>query len=258
MKFFQKDSGFTLIEVLIYTVIFSVSAVFLVSILTTITRVQSRQTSVNEVNSQIGFVDKTIQRLVREASLVDMTAGTATGTLKLRMATSTLDPTTIYVDASGTAIYLQEGSASPQALTDSNILVKNFWVTKFENPGGPTIVQVDLALEYNATTPQMKATRTLQTAVTKISAATFDSSVLPNTNNSYDIGNAANNWKDAYFAGSVGIGTSPVSGAKLKSTGDIGFSNSSVGVVFMSPGGTCYRVTITNGGNIATSTLACP
>ncbi|MFH0712614.1 MAG: prepilin-type N-terminal cleavage/methylation domain-containing protein, partial [Candidatus Jorgensenbacteria bacterium] len=211
MDFKNSKSGFTLVEVLIYTIIFAVSAVFMVGILMSITRVQSRQSSVNEVNAQINFVDKTIQRLVREASLVDMAAGEATTTLNLRMASSTLDPTTIYVDASNTAIYLQEGSGDAQALTDSNVTINNFLVTKYENPGGPTIVQVDLTLEFNTTSPQAQAVRTLRTAVTKISAATFDSSILPNSNNAYDVGNAANNWKDAYFSGNIGIGTGPVS-----------------------------------------------
>ncbi len=89
MDFKNSRSGFTLVEVLIYTIIFAVSAVFLVGILMAITRVQSRQSSVNEVNAQITFVDKTIQRLVREASLVDMDAGESTTTLTLRMASST-------------------------------------------------------------------------------------------------------------------------------------------------------------------------
>lgn len=254
----KSRGGFTLIEVLIYTVIFAISAVFLVGILAAITRVQSRQSSINEVNAQIGFVDKTIQRLVREASLIDMTAGESTTTLTLRMASSTLDPTKIYVDASNTAVYIQEGTGTAQALTGSNVKVNNFLVTKYENPGGPTIVQVDLTLEYITTSPQQEAVRTLRTAVSKISAATFDSSVLPNANNTYDIGNSANNWKDAYFSGNIGIGSAPVSAVKLKANGDIGFASSSAGIIFVAPGGSCFHLKLNNSGNIATSTAACP
>jgi len=205
----MRKSGFTLVEVLIYTAIFAISAVFLVGILTAITRVQSRQSSVNEVNDQISFVNNTVGRLVRSASLVDMTAGSATTTLTLRMSSSTLDPTTIYVDASNTAIYLQEGTSTAVALTDSKVKIVSFLATKFENPGGPTIVQIDLAVEYNTTNIQAKAARSLKTAITKISAATFDSSVLPNINNSYDVGNSGFNWKDAYFSGNIGIGVPP-------------------------------------------------
>ena len=258
MKSRTSEEGFTLVEVLIYTVIFAVSAVFLVSILTAITRVQSRQSSVNEVNAQISFVDKTIQRLVREASLVEMTAGEATTTLKLRMASSTLDPTLVYTDASNTAVYIQEGSSTAQALTDSNVSVNNFLVTKYENPGGGAIVQVDLTLQYNATNPQKQAVRTLRTAVTKISAATFDSAILPNSSNSYDLGNSSYNWKDAYFSGNIGIGSSPVSGARIKSNGDIGFASSSAGIIFVAPGGSCFHLKLNNSGNIATSSIACP
>ncbi len=255
---YKSREGFTLVEVLIYTVIFAVSAVFLVGILMAITRVQSRQSSVNEVNAQITFVDKVIQRLVREASLVDMEAGEATTTLKLRMASSTLDPTLVYVDDGNTAIYLQEGEGGAQALTDSNVTVNNFLVTKYENPGGPTIVQVDLTLEFNATNPQAQAVRTLRTAVTKISAATFDSSILPNSSDSYDLGNSSYNWKDAYFSGKVGIGTGPVSAVRLKSNGDIGFASSSAGIIFVAPGGSCFKFYLDNSGNPATSTAACP
>ncbi len=254
----KKRDGFTLIEVLIYTVIFAVSAVFLVGILTAITRVQSRQSSVNEVNAQISFVDKTIQRLVREASLVEMDGGVSTTTLTLRMPSSALDPTKVYVDASSTAIFLQQGTNSPQPLTDSKVKVGNFLVTKYENPGGPTVVQVDLTLEFNTTNPQAKAVRVLRSAVTKISAATFDSSILPNANNTYDIGNAANNWKDAYFSGSIGIGTGPVSAAKIKVKGDISFASSSAGIIFVAPSGSCFHLKLNNSGNITTSTAACP
>ncbi len=250
--------GFTLIEVLVYTAIFAISAVFLVGILTAITRVQSRQSSVNEVNDQISFVNNTIQRLVRSASLVDMTAGSATTTLTLRMASSTLDPTKIYADASGTAIYLQEGASTAVALTDSKVKIVSFLATKFENPGGPTIVQIDLAMEYNTVSVQAKAARSLKTAITKISAATFDSGIFPNTNNTYDIGSAAYYWKDVYVQGGVGLGTAPVSAVKMKSNGDIGFASSSAGIIFVAPGGSCFKLYLNNSGNVVTSTATCP
>lgn len=252
----ESKSGFTLIEVLIYTVIFAVSAVFLVSILVVITRVQGRQTSINEVNQQITFVGSSIQRLVRESSLVDMDAGIATTTLTLRMESSALDPTKVF--SSGTVMYLQEGTSTAVALTDSNVKVNSFLVTKYENPGGPTIVQVDLALEFSTDSPQAKATRSLRTAITKISAATFDSSILPNTHNTYDIGSGAKNWKDGYFLGSIGLGTGPVSAAKILSTGDIAFTTSTVGVILVAPNDSCYRLTINSSLQLATSTVACP
>ena len=254
----KSKSGFTLVEVLIYTVIFAVSSIFLVSILTAITQIQNRQSSINEVNQQISFVSNAIQRSVKDASLIDMEAGMATTTLTLRMASSTLDPTIIYVDASSTAIYIQEGSNTAVALTDSNVKVNNFLVTKYENPGGPAVVQIDLALDFNTNNIQFQATRSLKTAITKISAASFDSNILPNTGDSYDIGNSSLNWRDGYFSGSIGVGISPVSGAKIKSTGDISFTTSSAGLILVAPSGSCYRLTINSSLQLATSSVACP
>jgi len=250
--------GFTLVEILIYTAIFAVSAVFLLNILTSTTRIQIRQSSQNEVNQQITFVASTIQKLVRDSSMIQNEAGVSSSTLMLRMPSSSLDPTKIFVDASSTAVYVQQGTGLAIALTNDKVSVGNFSVTKFESSGGLAVVQVDLALDYKTTNPQAKFTRTWRSAISRISAANFDYSIVPNANNSYDFGNSSNNWRDAYFGGSIGLGTSPVSGAKIKSTGDFGFTTSSVGIILMSPSSTCYRLGISNIGNIATSSVACP
>lgn len=262
IKFWQSKSfGFTLIEILIYAAIVGVSAVFVVGILTSITRSQLRQASVNEVNQQLSFVASTIQKLVRDSSLVENDAGTASTTLVLRMSSSSLDKTFIY--ASGTAIYLEQGSSTiggvtPVPLTNDKVNVSNYSVTKYENPGGLAVVQVDLTLDYNTATPQAQVTQSWRSAISRVTAATFDSDILPNSNNTRDIGNAINGWRDAYFARRIGIGAAPVSGFNLKTTGDIGFSTSSAGVVFMAPDGNCFRLTVNSSYKLATSSVSCP
>lgn len=258
----KTKNGFSLVELLIYVAIFTVSAVFLVSILTVVTRIQLKQTSVHEVNQQISFVGSTIKNLVQTSSLINMTAGSPTSTLTLIMSSSSIDQTLVY--ASGTIMYLEQRDVDGvvttlQPLTDSNVTVDNFLVTKYENPGGYAILQVDLSMSYNTSNPQAQVTRSLKTAIGRISAAQFDSSVYPNVDNSFDLGTATYNWKDAYFAGSVGIGVSPpASNAKLKTSGNIGFSTSSVGLVLVSPNGTCFRLGVSNAGVVTTSTATCP
>jgi type II secretory pathway component PulJ len=254
-----KDrSGFTLVEVLIYAAVFAVSSVFLVQILTTVTRTQLKQTSANEVNAQVSFVAETIQRLVRESALVENDSGVATTTLRLRTTASSTDPTLVYVDASNTAIYLQQGSQSAVALTDDRVTVGNFSITKFENVGASAVVQVDLTLNYNTSAEQSKASQTWRGAITRVSAATFDSSILPSSDGALNLGGSSSRWQDGYFAGSLGLGTSPVSTAKIKSTGNVGFTTSTVGLVLVSPGGTCFRLGISNAGVYTTSTVTCP
>lgn len=263
--------GFTLIELLIYGAIFSVAAVFLVNILTAVTRTQLRQTSVNEVNQQLTFVAGTVQRLVRESAVVENAAGVSSTTLVLRMPSSTLDKTFVY--ASGTAIYLEQGSstlgaASASLLTNDKVTVTGFSVKKFENPGGLSVVQFDIALSYNSSSTMSQVTRTWSGAVARISAATFDSSLLPSTSGDLDVGGASFNWNNAYFSGNVsigtdgrvGVGTSPsaLSTTKIKSTGDVGFSTSTYGLILMAPNSTCYRVTVNNAGTLVTTATTCP
>jgi prepilin-type N-terminal cleavage/methylation domain-containing protein len=265
----RHRDGFTLVELLIYVAIFGVSAVFLVSILTSVTRTQVRQVSGNEVNQQLSFVASTIQRLVRNSSLIANEAGVSSTTLVLRMASSTLDPTFIYVDASSTAIYLQEGTSTPIRLTDEKVAVGNFSVTKKEPSGGLAVVHVDLTLDYQTTVESSRASRTWSGAIARISAATFDSSILPNAAGSLDIGSASLNWASAYFSGNVTIGTngqlgvggspSALSTTKILSTnGDIGFSTSTYGLILKSSNGTCYRLGVTNAGALSTSSVTCP
>lgn len=248
--------GFSLIELLIYVAIFAISSVFLVAILTSVTQVQIRQKSMNEVNHQISFVAGTVERLVQESSLVDIDAGVTTSTLVLRMTTSSLDSTKIF--ASGTIVYLGEGTSTAIALTDSRVTVDKFSVVKFENPGSRAIVNLNLALSYNTSNTRAKFSRALQLAVARISAASFDSNVLPNSNGSYDIGSASYQWRDAYFGGNIGIGTAPSSSARIIAKGDIAVSTSSKGLILTSANGTCYRLTVTNAGALSTSSITCP
>jgi type II secretory pathway pseudopilin PulG len=267
----RHEPGFTLIELLIYGAVFSVAAVFLINILTSITQTQVRQSSANEVNQQLVFVADTVQRLVRESAAVENEPGVASSTLVLRMPSSTLDKTFIF--ASGTAIYLERGSSTIGAalaspLTNDKVTVTNFSAKRFQNPGGLSVVQLDITLTYNSSSTQARATRTWSGAVSRISAATFDSSLLPSTGGTLDVGGASLNWANAYFSGNVtigtdgqiGVGTAPsaLSTTKIKSTGDVGFSTSTYGVILMAPNGTCYRVTVNSGGTLVTNATTCP
>jgi type II secretory pathway pseudopilin PulG len=121
--------GFTLPELLIFMAILSASVAGLITILVAVTRVQGRQSSANEVQTQGQFLLQQIQYYVQAARLLDMTQDVATGTLKMRTFDLTVDPSFVNV-STGTA-YLQQGAnGTPQALTSNRVTVSNLLFTR--------------------------------------------------------------------------------------------------------------------------------
>jgi len=216
----RRNKGFTLVELVMYSAILAIIGGILTGVLITSIRTQNRDASTNEVTQQLDFTMSTVQRLVRESSLIESVyEGTATGTacseyctVRLRMEDSSRDPTIIRSDADG--VYVKEGSSEEVPLTTNEIVVDNFNFLKFEVAGGHASVQVDATFSRNTPNPQLATTESLRSAVTRVTAATFDSDLIPNTDNSFDLGQISPNvrWKnlnlsgDLTAAGNVGIG----------------------------------------------------
>lgn len=258
---------------MVFVGIFAVASLFLVGILTTVTRTQLQQASGNEVGAQVAFVANTIQRLVRESSLIaNEPAGEATSSLILRKSLSTADTTKVFVDPGMNAIYLQEidqnGTTSTTVpLTDGKVKVSSFQVTKYQVPGGLAAVQVDITLDANTTNPKAQVSRSWRGAITRVSAATFDSALLPTSDSSLNLGATGQKWNYGYFAndltvqnGRLILGTPalpPPAGMRIFVAGNVGFSSSSYGIILKSANGSCWRVGIDNVGKLTTTTATC-
>ena len=262
----QNKKGFSLLEILIYTGLIAIVGTLLSGILISVTQLGNQQSASTEVNQQLNFVLQTVQRLVRDSSLVDIPSGTATSSLVLKMKSASEDPTRIYL--SGNKIYLLQGTGeTPSPLINDQVLVNNITFVKISAYPGHDSVQVDLTLSYNSQNPQESFTKSLSSAVARVSAATFDSSVIPGTTNSYDIGLSATRWKDLYLSGSlnvagtaavtsdaniegnVGIGTGGVPAAKLHVVGEAKITG-------ISGDGTGKAVCIKSDGNLVTCSTA--
>lgn len=222
---YSSSRGFSLLEVIIFSAIFSVIMVSFITILVAVTRVQTRQQAAAEVNQQSQFLLQQIQYYVERSSLIELSQDVATSTLKLRMPASAEDPTYIYL--SGSTLYLQKtATGTAQALNSSKVNVSslNFFV-KRANPPGHDSVSVSFTVAYNTASPQQKFSQTLQTAIARVSAATFDSNVIPSSTATYKLGVSGNTWSSINdiinFSGSnVGIGTASP-GAALEVSGTI-------------------------------------
>jgi len=206
MKSSDKN-GFTLIELLVYIGIFVIVSLFLVNILISTTQIQVRQNAVNVVNQESQFVLQEVQNLVENSSYIDIATGTPTSTLKLRMSSSSLDPALVF--ASSSAIWLSEnGVAVP--LTSNRVTVSGLSFQKYSNPPAHDTVSISFTMAYNTNNPQQKFNQTINSAISRVNAATFDSSLYPLQNN-LSVGSSNQFWSSIngiiYFSnGNVGIG----------------------------------------------------
>ncbi len=110
---------------MISTAIFVVTVGALIVIFVVITKIQVKESGVAEVNQQSQFLLGQIQYYIQNARLVDMTADVANGTLKLREADPTKDPTYISLGSAisnGLVGYwnLDEGSGASAADSSGN------------------------------------------------------------------------------------------------------------------------------------------
>lgn len=211
----NRNKGFTLAELLVYVAIFAIVAGLLTTIFFLIVNSQKKTSVSSEVNQQLNFVLTTVQRLVGESSLVEAvyegdnpSSSCATFcTLKLRRSDLTKDPTIVSSNATG--IFLQEGSSTQVALTTNKVLINYLRFVKHEIPGGHSVAEISTSFNYNTNNPAFAVTKAIESAIARVNAATFDADLLPNQDNTFDIGQTAGSnlrWKNGRFSGDLTVG----------------------------------------------------
>lgn len=148
----MRRRGFTIIELLVFSAIFSIIMIGLITVFVVTTRVQSRQSSANEVETQGQFLLQQLQYYIQTARLVNIPQDAATGTLTLAetVASSSLDPTVINL-SSGT-VYLTQGTGgTAQALTSNKVTVSNLSFTRHYNISGSSTVYGADSVSYSFT-----------------------------------------------------------------------------------------------------------
>ncbi len=203
--------GFTLVELLISLGIFAFISVAFITILIAVTRVQVQQSSAVEVGTQSQALLQKIQYYVEQSSLIDIPQDTPTSTLKLYTGVDAQDPT--YISLQNGTVYLQQtATGTPQALTSNRVTVSDLTFTKRANAPSHDSVSVAFTIAYNTSNIEQAFSQMLQTSIARVSAATFDSNILPSSTATYNLGVAGNIWNSVnqsiYFSGTnVGIGT---------------------------------------------------
>ncbi len=255
-----RREGFTLIEILIFTAIFVLVIISFTTIFVGISQIAVRGSSSAEVASQSQFLIQTIQYYIERSSAVEITADTATSSLKLRMPSAAEDPVIISLLSSST-VTLEKAGGAVSNLTSSKVNVPNLIFTRRTNAPGHDSVAVAFTMQYNTLNARQAFTEAINTSVTRVAAATFDSNIIPASGNTYGLGASAGDWRSInntiYFSGSkVGIGVSSPSSTLQVSGGDIELDTAGQGVV-LKGGANCYRLYINSNGSLATSTVGC-
>lgn len=209
-------------EMVLYVMLFVAVGGLMTGITLNSLRVSTRENANTEVVQQLDFVMSTVQKLVGDASLVeavyqtdgdniptndptvinqdnDCDDNSVYCTLKLRFENDNLDPT--WVVASSTGVYLVSGdddeagdtpltqdSPTTDRITTDAVLVDFLRFTKYELPSGHALAKMNLSLTYNTDNPKFRITRSIVSAIGRVTAATFDDSLVPNDANVYDIG----------------------------------------------------------------------
>lgn len=249
----MSKKGFSLIELLVYVSIFAVVAGLMTAVLITILKVNQEESASVETSEQLSFVMQTISRLIRESSNIETASANS---LKLRMKDSAKDPTCLYLENQTIKIIEGPDPSNPQncnlnassSLTSAKVIADKLEFSKISNYPGHDVVSVDIQLTYNSNNPQSQATRNLKSAIARVSAATFDSNVLPGGSYNYNLGQVGSPWQKIIMADGTALNPSYTFGSDtslglFKNANFLGFATAGL-----------ERMIINSSGNIGIGT----
>ncbi len=212
--------GFTLVELLIYSVIFAGVSLTLVYFLSTFFRVSGYQASSSEVANQANFILGKIQNEIATSSLVvvndtgddeaDQTLGAPHGKLLLKARNETTgdssDPESpVLIYKNGSNVVLKRGSGAETTLNNASVAVTKLAFTKISTPPGKDVVLIDLTLQYQSPNAVDRISRDFTLGVSRAQAATFDSDLSPNGGGK-NLGSGSAKWASLFLSGPADIG----------------------------------------------------
>ena len=165
-KFKNFNSGFSLLEILIYVSILSIIVVIVSSTFVSLSRGRGQSMARNEVNNAIRFSTELLRQDIKNASVVSVpTTGSTSSTLTL-----TRGGTVIIYDVSGGSLRRQEGINNPVNLTNSSVTVSTPVFTRIENTNTlfsdtDISLKINMTFSYNSTSPDWAYSTSMQTAV---------------------------------------------------------------------------------------------
>lgn len=166
MKYAKRQSGYTLIELLLYVGLVGMLLGAATMFFGISTEARIKNQTVTEVNEQGAFVLDYIARTVRTSSSISTpTAGSSGNQLTVVVPTASLSPTVFSV--SGGVLQVKEGTGTAVALTNSKVQVTSLAATNVTRSGTSGIVRISVTLARlnNAGRNEYDYTRTFTSSI---------------------------------------------------------------------------------------------
>lgn len=223
----HSRAGLTLLELLLFVGIFAVLAIIFTGILISITNVYVKESGAARVSEQSDFLLRKIQGYVEESSAIhdDMVNGVPTNVLKL-YTQGQEELVEIYAGSDG-IVYIKKTDTDVQSpvpviepLTDERTVKINsadLVFTRFQSSDAKDFISFRFSMSLRTSNPLRMFTQHIQGGISRVSAATFDSSLYPSGQNLRIGGLGNQRWDNIneilYFQGrNVGIHKVPNSG----------------------------------------------
>lgn len=143
----QITKGFTLLELVLSIALVSLLVGIISIFFTTMTRTQTKNQTILEVEGQGVAAMQIITQTIRNAISVNTPiSGSSAASLSLAVSNTAKNPTIF--DVSENALRIKEGSAAPTPLTNSRIAVSGLTFQNLSAPDTSGIIRVTFTLSY--------------------------------------------------------------------------------------------------------------
>ena len=146
----QTNSGYTLVEAIVYVAILAILSVVFINLLLTMTRSYAEFRITRNLNTSAQAAMERLVRSIRNATSVDIssTLGTNPGRLVLNTLDGSGDPLTIDFYLSDDTLMVKEGSGAAASTTAKYVTVDNLIFRKLTTPVS-SVVKIEMTLGVN-------------------------------------------------------------------------------------------------------------
>lgn len=145
----KKQSGFTLVEVILYIGLVSLFAVSLTAFLGFFTQAKNKSSTIEEVNQQAVFISSYVEQLIRDSDSITLPAKTTSaGTLIL---TSTKFParSPIAISTSSGKLVVSEAGGGSVQISSDKVTISNLSFTNLSQASTDGNIRYQFQVSYN-------------------------------------------------------------------------------------------------------------